>query len=198
MTLFRIAALPQALALGLTVVLVTACGSKSADPAAASADNAATRAVAAAVAAANERDEREGEIGSGTLSFQLQPGAVLPLPVTFCAGHGKILTVVGREGETQVDLRVIELPAMRDGKSLEEVTQAGYRFSGSDQGRGFQEVWQTRSMDEVVRDGDTTRARGKMYGLRSYAKDNGAFTSPEAIDGGAVRDFNLEVTCSSP
>ena len=197
MTIFRNAALPQTFTLGLTVLLATACGPKPADPAAASAENAATRAVAAAVAAADDGRESAGEFGSGTLRFQLQPAASLPLPVTFCAGHGTILTIAGREGETQVDLRVIELPAMRDGKPLEEVAQAGYRFTGSEQGRVYQEIWQTRSMDEVVRDGDTTRARGKMYGLRMYAKDNGAFTSPEAIDDGVERDFSLEVTCSA-
>ena len=196
MTLFRTAALPQKLALALTVLLASACGGpKSADPAAASTDTAATRAVAAAVAAAN--DKGEGEFGSGTLSFHLQPGTPVPLPVTFCAGHGTILTIAAKEGETQVDLRVIELPSLRDGKPLDEVAQAGYRFTGSDQGRGFQEIWQSRSMDEVVRDGDTTRARGKMYGLRMYDNGNGTFSSPEAVDGGAERDFSLEVTCSA-
>ena len=177
MTFLRTAARPHNLALALTVLLASACGPRPADPATATAKP-------APVAAADD-DGDEGEFGSGSLDFQLEPGASLPLPVTFCAGHGTILTIAGREGETQVDLRVIEQPAMRDGAPLEEVTQAGYRFNGTDQGRAFQEVWQSRSMDEVVRDGDTTRARGKMYGLRMYDKGNGAYTSPEAIDGGA-------------
>ena len=95
-----------------------------------------------------------------------------------------------------MDLRVVELPAMRDGAPLKDVTDAGYRFDGSDQGRGFQEVWQTSSIDEVVRDGDTTQVRGNMHGLRMYDKGDGTFTSPEAINGGAERTFRLEVTCS--
>ena len=195
MTKFRAAVLPQTLA--LTVLLASACsGPAPADKPAAAAENAATRAIAAAVAGAD--DEDTGGMGSGTLSFQLKPGAALPLPITFCAGYGTVLTVAGREGETQVDLRVIDAPAIRDGKTLEEVTEAGYRFTGKEEGRVFQEVWQTRSIDAVMRDGETTRARGKMYGLRMYAKDNGAYTSPEAIDGGAERDFSLEVTCSAP
>lgn len=197
MTFSRTASLPHTLTLALTVLIASGCGPKTSDPAAAGADPAATRAVAAAVAAANDKGEGEDEFGSGTLSFHLPPAEPLPLPVTFCAGHGTILTIVGREGETQVDLRVIEQPAMRNGKPLEDVTQAGYRFTGSDQGRVFQEIWQTRSMDEVVRNGDVTRARGKMYGLRMYKKENGAFTSPEAIDGGTEHAFTLEVTCSA-
>jgi hypothetical protein len=33
--------------------------------------------------------------------------------------------------------------------------------------------------------------------LRSYDKGNGVGTTPEGIDGRALREFNLEVTCSS-
>lgn len=191
MTFTHKAALPQTLALALTVLLASGCGPAPADNAG------ATTPAARENPAADAENENESEFGSGTLSFRLEPDTTLPLPVTFCAGHGTILTIAGREGETQVDLRVIELPAMRDGAPLEEVTEAGYRFNGSDQGRNFQEVWQSRSMDEVVRDGDVTRVRGKMYGLRMYEKDNGAYTSPEAIDGGAEHAFTLEVTCSA-
>ena len=198
MAVFRRAALPQHLALALTVLLISACGPKPADPAGTGADTAATRAVAAAVAAAKDKgeDEGEGEFGSGTLSFQLSPDAPLTLPVTFCAGHGTILTIAAKEGEAQVDLRVVELPALRDGKPLKEVAEAGYRFTGSDQGRIFNDIWQTRSVDEATRDGNTTRVRGKMYGLRSYSKGNGVGTTPEST--GADRDFSLEVTCSPP
>ena len=196
MTICRTAALPQTLTLALTVLLISACGPKPADPAAASADTPAARAVAATVAAAKGKNEgNEGEFGSGTLSFQLKPDAPLTLPVTFCAGHGKILTIAGRQADTQVDLRVIELPVLRDGKPLKEVTDAGYRFTGNDQGRDFNEIWQTKSMDEVIRDGDTTRVRGKMYGLRSYDEGNGTGSTPEAL---GERDFSLEVTCSPP
>ena len=196
MTMFRDATRPQSLALALSVFLMSACsGPAPADKPAAAADNAATRAIAAAVAGANEEGEDEGGLGSGTLNFQLQPDPALTLPITFCAGYGTILTVAGREGETQVDLRVIEATAMRDGRALEEVTEAGYRFTGSDEGRAFNEIWQTRSMDEVVRDGDTTRARGTLYGLRSYDKGNGVGTSPESV---GEREFTLEVTCSAP
>lgn len=195
-TKFRTVVLQQNFALALVVLLGSACsGPTPADKPAASADNAATRAIAATVAAANEKAEGEGESGSGTLSFQLKPGAALTLPVTFCAGHGTILTIAGKEGETQVDLRVIELATLRDGKPLKEVAEAGYRFNGSDQGRNFFEIWQTRSMDEVTRDGNTTRVRGKMYGLRSYSKGNGVGTTAESI---GERDFSLDVTCSPP
>lgn len=193
MTIFRKAALPQTLALTLTVLLISACGSTPADPA-------ATGAVAAAVAAAN--DMGKGEFGSGTLRFDLQPDTHLTLPVTFCAGHGTILTIAAKERETQVDLRIYELPALREDKPLKDVTESGYRFTGSDKGRGFQEIWQTtsitqhaKSIEEVVRDGDTTRVRGKMYGLRSYNNGNGTGPSPADI---GERDFSLEVTCSPP
>lgn len=185
----RRTALPSTLALALTVLLASACGDKPADPAPAG--------QAATAAAQPAKADDAGAFGSGTLSFQLPPGAPVPLPVTFCAGHGTILTIAGREGETQVDLRVVELPSMRNGAPLEQGTQVGYRFNGTDQGRVFQEVWQTRATDEVVRDGDTTRVRGKMHGLRMYDKGNGAFTSPEAIDNGADREFTLTVTCSA-
>jgi hypothetical protein len=187
------AALPRTLALALTVLLASACADKPSDPIAASTAPAATE----AVASDDEPMFPEGAFGSGTLSFELKPDAALQLPVTFCAGQGTILTIAAREGEAQVDLRVIELPALRDGKPLVEVTEAGYRFTGTDQGRTFWDTWQTRSLDEVVRDGDTTRVRGKMYGLRSYDKGNGVGTTPEGIDGRALREFNLEVTCSS-
>ena len=194
MTTVRAAALQQTLALALAVLLASACsgptpGDKPVQkPGASSTPPAAMSDV--------DEDDDEGGFGSGTLSFELKPDAAMTLPVTFCAGHGTILTVVGKEGETQVDLRVIELPALKEGKPLKEIAEVGYRFTGSDQGRAFNEIWQTRSIDEATRDGYTTRARGKLYGLRSYDKGNGVGTTPEST--GADRDFSLEVTCSAP
>jgi len=191
MHFFRAEVRPQTLALVLTVLLVSACDPSPADPA-------TTASNPAPVAAPTGDTGAKGEFGSGTLEFHLEPDTTLPLPVTFCAGHGTILTVAGREGETQVDLRVIELEAARDGASLEKSTEVGYRFNGTDdQGRKFMEIWQTRSVDEVVRDGDSTRVRGKMYGLRSLDKGNGAGTSPEPVDGGAEHPFTLSVKCST-
>ena len=190
MTMFRAAALPQFLALALTVLLASACdGPKPADKAAAG----AARPIADAAMAAD--DKSWTQIGSGTLSFDLQPDTHLTLPVTFCAGYGTVLTVSSKEGDAQVDLRVIELPALREDKPLKDVTEAGYRFTGNDQGRDFNETWQTRSIEEVIRDGDTTRVRGKMYGLRSYSKGNGVGTSPADV---GEQDFTLKVTCSPP
>ncbi|WP_157559346.1 hypothetical protein [Hydrogenophaga crassostreae] len=181
---------PQTLALALAVLLVSACDPAPADPAATASQP------ASAVAPAGESEDK-GALGSGSLEFHLEPGTTLALPVTFCAGHGTILTVAGREGETQVDLRVIELEAARSGASLEKSTEVGYRFNGTDdQGRKFMELWQTRSIDAVVRDGDNTRVSGKLYGLRSFDKGNGAGTSPEPIDGGTEHAFTLSATCS--
>lgn len=194
MTVFRTAALPQALALTLTVLLASACdGPKPADKAAAGAVAGAARDIAHAAMAA---DDKGGTgLGSGTLTFDLQPDTHLTLPVTACMGHGTMFTVGATEGLTQVDMRVIELPALREDKPLKDVTDVGYRFTGNDQGRDFNETWQTRSIDEVIRDGDTTRVRGKLYGLRSYSKGNGMGTSPAAI---GEHDFTLEVTCTGP
>lgn len=179
----------KALALALAALLLSACEPTPADPA-----TTASKPAPAVVPAANS--EEKGAFGSGKLEFHLEPNTTLPLPVTFCAGHGTILTVAGREGETQVDLRVTELEAARGGASLERSTEVGYRTNGTDQGRAFMDLWQTRSVDEVIRDGDNTRVRGKMYGLRSFDKGNGTGTSPEPIDGGAERAFTLSVTCS--
>ncbi len=201
MNMFRTAALPQVLALALTVLLASACdGPKPADKAAAGAVGDAARSIADAAMAAD--DKSWTGVGSGTLSFDLQPDTHLTLPVTFCAGQGTILTIAAKEGDTQVDLRMYESPALREGKSLKDVTEAGYRFTGSDQGRNFDEFWQTnsitqsaKSIDEVIRDGDTTRVRGKMHGLRSYSNGDGTGTSPADI---GERDFTLKVTCSPP
>ena len=195
MTIFRAAALPQTLALALAVLLASACsGPTPADKAAAGAVGGAARSIADAAMTA---DDKGGTgLGSGTLGFELQPDTHLTLPVTACLGHGTMFTVGAKEGETQVDMRVIELPALREDKPLKDVTEVGYRFTGSDQSRAFFEIWQTKSIDEVIRDGDTTRVRGKMYGLRSYDKGNGVGTTPEST--GADRDFSLEVTCSPP
>lgn len=194
MTMFRTAALPQALALTLTMLLASACDAPNpADKAAAGALAGAARSVADAAMATDDKDA--GEFGSGTLSFDLQPDTHLTLPVTFCNGHGTIFTVNSKQGDAHVDLRVTELPALREDKPLKDVTEVGYRFTGSDQGRAFEEFWQTRSIDEAIRDGDITRVRGKMYGLRSYSKGNGMGTSPADI---GEHDFTLEVTCSPP
>lgn len=192
MTTLRSAALPQTLALALTVLLASACsgptpGDKPANQ---------SRTSSASSSPVTEDDDEQGEVGSGTLTFQLQPDAAMTLPVTFCAGHGTIFTVTGKEGGTQVGMRLIELPALKEGKPLKEIADVGYGFTGNDQGRVFNETWQTRSIDEATRDGDTTRARGKMYGLRSYDKGNGMGTTPTST--GADRDFSLEVTCSAP
>lgn len=191
MTCSRAAALPQTLALALAVLFASACS-----PAPPGTTNAPQAAAPAAAASDDTDNPDDGEAGNGTLRFQLEPDTTLSLPITLCAGAGKLLTVVGSEGTAQVDLRVVELPAMRDGAPLKDVTDAGYRFDGSDQGRGFQEVWQSRSIDEVVRDGNATQVRGSMYGLRMYDKGNGTYTTPEAINGGAELAFRLEVTCS--
>lgn len=194
MTIFRAAALPQTLALALAVLFASACSGPT--PADKPGEKPGASRAAPTSATSDDDEDDEGGMGSGTLSFQLQPDAARTLPVTFCAGHGTILTVVGSEGEAQVDLRVIETPALRDGKPLNEVASVGYRFTGSDQGRAFSEIWQTKSIEEATRDGDTTRARGSLYGLRSYDKGNGVGTTPEST--GADRDFSLEVTCSPP
>lgn len=164
MIISRTASLPQTLVLALAAMLASACSGPT------TAETPVFAASAAAAGPAEATGAGEGEFGSGTLRFELQPEKQLTLPVTFCAGHGTILTIAAQEGETQVDLRVTELPALREGKPLEDVADAGYRATGSDEGRVFYDIWQTKSMDEVIRDGDTTRARGTMYGLRSYDK----------------------------
>ncbi len=193
MTTVRAAALPQTLALALTVLLATACsGPTPADEPAQKPGASSTP--SAAMSDVDENDD-EGGFGSGTLSFELKPDAAMTMPVTFCAGHGTILTIAGKEGETQVDMRLIELPALKEGKPLKEIAEVGYRFTGSDQGRVFNDIWQTRSIDEATHDGDSIRARGRLYGLRSYEKGNGMGTTPEGI---GERDFSLEVTCSAP
>lgn len=187
---FRSAVLPKTLALALAALLLSACEPTPAD-------TAPVASKPAPVVAPAGNGEEKGAFGSGSLEFQLEPNATLPLPVSFCAGHGTILTIAGREGENQVDLRVTELEAARGGASLERSTEVGYRFNGTDdQGRKFSEIWQTRSIDEVVRDGDSTRVRGKMYGLRSFDKGDGTGTSPEPIDGGTEHAFTLSVKCS--
>lgn len=191
MTISRSAALSQAIVLGLTMLFASGCSGPTAG------DKSAEKPGASSVSssAMSEDDDDAGEFGSGTLSFQLQPDAAITMPVTFCAGHGTILTIAGKEGEAQVDMRLIELPALRDGKSLKEIAEVGYRFTGTDEGRDFEEFWQTRSIEEAIHDGDITSARGKMYGLRSYSKGNGMGTTPESI---GERDFTLKATCSAP
>lgn len=191
MYFLRNAVRPQTIALALTALLLSACNPTPADPAANTVSKPAPE-----TAPADNSGEKEA-FGSGSLEFHLEPNTTLPLPVTFCAGHGTILTVAAREGETQVDMRVTELEAARGGASLEKSTEVGYRFNGTDdQGRKFLELWQTRSIDEVVRDGDSTRVSGKMYGLRSFDKGNGTSTSPEPVEGPAEQAFKLSVTCS--
>ena len=191
MTTVRAAALPHTLALALAVLFASACSG----PAPGDKPAGTPGASAAPSSAMSDADDDEGEFGSGTLSLQLQPDAAMTLPVTFCAGHGTILTIAAKEGETQVDVRLIELPALRDGKPLDEIASVGYRFTGSDQDRAYNEIWQSRSIDEAIHEGDTTRVRGKLYGLRSYDKGNGTGSTPEDI---GERDFSVEVTCSAP
>lgn len=196
MTIFRAAAVPQTLALVLAVLFASACGGPT--PADKTANKSGPSSTPSSAMSESDDDADEGGLGSGTLTFTLPPNAPLILPVTFCAGHGTILTVVGKQGESQVDVRVPEMPGKRDRASLIERTEAGYRFNGSDQGRTFMELWQSQSIDDVVRDGDTTRVSGKMYGLRTYDNGDGTGSTPESIDDKVGRDFSIEVTCSGP
>ncbi len=188
---FRTAVMPQLLGLVLTVVVASACSGPT------PADRAATGTASTSEVATDDSNEGAGEFGSGTLTFNLQSNAPLTLPVTFCAGHGTILTIGASEGEAQVDVRVPELPGNRDRASMIERAEAGYRFNGTDQGRTFMEIWQSRSIEDVVRDGDHTRVSGTMYGLRSYDNGDGTGSTPEPVDGEGDREFNIDVTCSA-
>lgn len=134
---------------------------------------------------------------SGTmLAFSLERGVERQLPVTYCAGSGSVLTIVGREGDTQVDVRIIENELMRGGAPLEDSTETTYRFTGEESGRRYEELWESATNRTVIRDGDSTRIEGKMRGRRMYATSETTFSPPQAIDNGQTVGFSLEVRCS--
>lgn len=131
----------------------------------------------------------------GTMSFTLDRGVSLSLPVTFCAGFGTVLTVVAREGETQVDLRIVENPAMRNGMPVESGTVGSFRHAGSDDGRRFEELWSSERILQVLRDGPRTHVRGTMTGQRFYAIDEVRLAPGVPVEGGLEAGFSIEATC---
>jgi hypothetical protein len=141
--------------------------------------------------------QASGESDSGgTLVFKLDRGVSVQLPITFCTGFGTVLTVVGRKGDTQVEARIIENTTMRGGEPLELSTVSGYRTTGEEDGRRYEEQWQSRSHQAVKREGAVTRITGTMYGQRFYATSETAFGPPQPIDSGRDFGFTLEAQCA--
>lgn len=139
--------------------------------------------------------ELDGGTGGGTLTFTLDRGVSLQMPITFCAGFGTVLTVVGRDGDTQVDTRIIENATMRGGEPLELSTASSYRTVGEEDGKRYEELWQSRSHQSVVREGASTRLTGTMYGQRFYATSDTAFGPPQPVEGGRDFEFTLKAQC---
>lgn len=134
--------------------------------------------------------------GGGTLTFTLDRGVSLRMPITVCTGFGTVLTVVARDGDTQVDTRIIENATMRGGQPLELSTTSGYRRTGTQDGKRYEEQWQSRSHQSVVREGANTRVSGAMYGQRLYATSDTAFGPPQPIEEGRDIGFTLEARCA--
>lgn len=134
--------------------------------------------------------------GGGTLTFTLDQGVSLQMPITVCTGFGTVLTVVGRDGDTQVDTRIIENTTMRGGQPLELSTSSGYRTTGMEDGKRYEEQWQSRSHQSVVREGAITRITGMMYGQRLYATSDTAFGPPQPIEDGRDIGFSIEAKCA--
>ncbi len=134
--------------------------------------------------------------GGGTLKFTLDRGVSLRMPITVCVGFGSVLTVVGREGDTQIDTRIIENATMRGGEPLELSTVSGYRTTGEEDGKRYEEQWQSRRHQSVVREGVSTRVTGVMYGQRLYATSDTTFGPPQPIDGGRDFGFTIEAQCA--
>jgi hypothetical protein len=139
--------------------------------------------------------EHSDGTGGGVLKFTLDRGLVRQLPITVCTGFGTVLTIVGREGENQVDARIIENEMMRSGEPLETSTVSGYRTVGEDAGQRYEELWQSQRNSSVVRDGSVTRVVGTMTGQRFYATSETAFGPPQLIEGGGEIGFTLEAEC---
>lgn len=135
---------------------------------------------------------------AGELRLQLGQDAPLVLPVTYCSGQEAMYTVVAKQGEMQVDMRVLEHSMMRGDKPLEAVTEASLQRSGTEDGRAYQDMWASKEVGKVERDGEATRISGRMQGIRMHANGDGTFGSPVPIDQGALRDFSLESRCRSP
>jgi len=130
------------------------------------------------------------------MSFTLDRGVSLSLPVTFCAGFGTVLTVAAREGDTQADTRIVESPLMRGDAPLEDGASTSFRYAGEQDGRRYEELWTSRRHDRVLRDGPRTRVEGTMTGQRFYAINDTAFGPGEPVDGEQEYTFTLEARCA--
>ena len=136
-----------------------------------------------------------GEDG-GTMSFSLDRGVSLSLPITFCGGFGTVLTVAAHEGDMQADTRIVESPVMRGDAPLEDSASSSFRFSGKQDGRRYEELWTSRKHVRVLRDGQRTRVEGTMTGQRFYAISDTAFGPGEPVDGEREYAFTLEALCA--
>lgn len=135
---------------------------------------------------------------TGFIEFSLGRGGVAArLPVTLCAGFGAVLTVVGIEGEAQVEVQVIESPVMRGDLPLAQATTSGYRRTGVADGRRYQEIWTSHRNQSVVREDRLTRVTGTMTGQRMEAIDDTRFGPPMTIDGQRELPYTLTARCAS-
>ena len=114
-----------------------------------------------------------------------------------CAGFGAVLNVVGMADGVQVDVQVVENPAMRADMPLKMATTSGYRIEGTADGKRYQEVWTSKRNDTVEREGLLTRVTGVMTGIRMEGIDDTRYGPPAPIDGQREVAYTLTARCVS-
>jgi hypothetical protein len=133
----------------------------------------------------------------GSIEFTLDRGGVTArVPVTMCAGFGAVLNVVGMADGVQVDVQVVENPAMRADMPLKMATTSGYRIEGTADGKRYQEVWTSKRNDTVEREGLLTRVSGVMTGIRMEGIDDTRYGPPAPIDGQREVPYTLTAQCA--
>lgn len=174
----------------LACLALAGCGDASAPGAAASKS---VPAAAAPQAAAPATDPS----APGSIAFTLErDGVTTKLPVTMCAGFGAVLTVVGMADGVQVDVQVVENPAMRADMPLTMVTTSSYRIEGTADGKRYHELWTSKRNETVEREGLLTRVTGVMTGIRAEGIDDTSYGPPAPIDGQREVPYTLTARCA--
>lgn len=149
----------------------------------------------AARADADDLDDAASGAAGGRIEFALEGRAPVTVPVTACMGFGQIVTIQGMDGKTVVDLQIVELPALLEGRSMAEASTAGFRTAAQGSSLDADEIWLSQRITSVSLDGRRVRMAGVMTGTAWDEVSPGVGGNPRSTADGAEVPFTLSAQC---
>jgi hypothetical protein len=173
------------------LLLLAACGGTTGDID----QTSSVRPGAASMAESSRSDDDASSAPGGSMTLALEGHAPVTVPVTACAGFGTILTIQGRQGKTVVDLQVVEMPALLEGRTMAESSTAGFTTASDASTLEADEIWLADRITSASRTGQRVELAGVMTGTAWDEVRPGVGGNPRAADGGAEVPFTLTAVC---